>query len=365
MSAVEVGVIVALGLALTGLTVLGLTWMRTVRRPAHEPAHDDPPPRPAPTADADACERALERLVAHAATVTGATATALYSRAEERIGGAVEIASSGDTGGLVGIAAVVLRSGRPALVPDGQPAAAVPVMWRGAQDAALVVTADDAGREFDGADLELLFELAGWCGSALDHRSLHGGSLDSTGSQARALQTAAAVWDGHEARRGDEVAALARDVGARLGLQGSDLGELELAARLHDVGKLRVPGDVLRHRGPLGETAWGRVRMHPTWGAELVSRVPGLEAVAALVSLHHERIDGRGYPHALAADRIPLAARIVAVCDAYAAMRSERPYRPSMPADPALAELRAAAGQFDPVVLDALEDHLARAATYA
>src|SRR4051794_23098666 len=238
---------------------------------------------------------ALERLVCIAVTVTGASEGALYARAGERVGGVADVASYGEAGGPVGIAAVVLRSGRPALGDEARRTAAVPVMWRGAQDAAVVVARE--GRSFDGVDLELLLELACLCGMALDHRSLHGGALDSADSQARALQTAVALWDDHEEWRGDETAALARELGGGLGLTGDELSELELAARLHDVGKLRVPAQVLSRGGPLNRAAWDQVRLHPAWGAELVSRVPGLEAVAALVSLHHERFDGDGYPH--------------------------------------------------------------------
>jgi HD domain len=363
MSGVEIGVVVALGVALAGLAALALTGLRSGRRGA-VPDAPGPPGPPDPDSD-DFRELALERLVSLAATVTGATAAALYGRAEERIGGTAELASTGEAGGLMGIAAVVLRSGRPALVGEGRAAAAVPVMWRGGQDAALVVAADDDRGEFTGTDLELLFEIAGWCGSALDHRSLHGGTLDSTRTQARALETAAAMWDGHEAALGDELATLARGLGEHLGMRGSDLAELALAARLHDVGKLRVPGDVLRRPGPLSRQDWARVRMHPTWSAELVSRVPGLEGVAALISLHHERVDGHGYPHALPAERIPLGARILAVCDAYGALRHERPYRTALSEDEAVAELRGATGQFDPAVVDALEEHLERSPSYA
>src|SRR4051812_13836969 len=200
---------------------------------------------------------ALDRLVSYAVTLTGASSGVLYGRAEERVGGMTEVATCGEAGGLMGIAAVVLRSGRPALAADGAATAAVPVTWRGASDAALIVAGDD-DRSFDGADLELLFEVAGVGGAALAHRSLHGGSLESADAQARALQTAVALWDGHAAHRGDDLAGLARELGVRFGLCGAELSELELATRLHDVGKLRVPGEILERPGPLNEEDWGR-----------------------------------------------------------------------------------------------------------
>jgi HD-GYP domain-containing protein (c-di-GMP phosphodiesterase class II) len=97
------------------------------------------------------------------------------------------------------------------------------------------------------------------------------------------------------------------------------------------------------------------VRNHPVWGADLVADVPGLQAVALIVRHHHERVDGTGYPSGLSGVRIPVASRIMAVCDAYGAMAEPRAY--SGPATPreALAELREQAGsQFDPAVVDAL-----------
>ena len=87
-------------------------------------------------------------------------------------------------------------------------------------------------------------------------------------------------------------------------------------------------------------------------GAEILARVPGLEAVATIVRYHHERWDGAGYPDGLAGARIPLASRIIAVCDSYNAMTSDRPYRRAMSHADALAELHVNAGwQFDPVVV--------------
>ena len=181
---------------------------------------------------------------------------------------------------------------------------------------------------------------------------------DAVVARVHALEAAAARWDGHEPGRGDVLAALARSIGAQLGMSGDELAELALAARLHDVGKLHIPAPVLRRRGPLTESEWALVQTHPARGAEMLRRLPGMGAVAAVVGLHHERMDGQGYPHALEGDRIPLGARILAVCDAYAALTSERPYRPALTADAALAELQDSSGQFDPAVVRVLADQV-------
>ena len=98
------------------------------------------------------------------------------------------------------------------------------------------------------------------------------------------------------------------------------------------------------------------INHHPVWGAELLACVPGIEVVANIVRFHHERWDGAGYPDGLAGERIPLASRIIAACDAYHAMTSDRPYRRAMSAERALGELRANAGsQFDPTVVAQIE----------
>jgi len=152
----------------------------------------------------------------------------------------------------------------------------------------------------------------------------------------------------------DNVAELALAVGRELGLDSDELFQVARAADLHDVGKLAVPDAILNKAGPLDDAEWGFMRQHTIVGDRILSAAPALEPVAKLVRASHERYDGRGYPDRLAGDDIPLGARIVAVCDAYHAMTSDRPYRRAMPAQNALLELRRCAGlQFDPDVVKA------------
>jgi HD-GYP domain-containing protein (c-di-GMP phosphodiesterase class II) len=148
------------------------------------------------------------------------------------------------------------------------------------------------------------------------------------------------------------VAQLARRVGRRLGFGPTELGQLELAAALHDVGKMGLPDAVLLKPGPLDREEWALMRCHPVWGAELIAAAPGLEAVAEIVLTHHERVDGRGYPNGLRGDQTSRGSRVVAVCDAFDAIVSDRPHRPARTRAFALRELRAGAGtQFDPTVV--------------
>jgi two-component system, cell cycle response regulator len=149
------------------------------------------------------------------------------------------------------------------------------------------------------------------------------------------------------------VAELAGNVATGLGLRGERLDETIRAAELHDVGKTAIPDAILNKRGPLEADEWEFIRRHTLIGARILGAAPALRETAKIVRASHERFDGTGYPDRLARDNIPLAARIIAVCDAYDAMTSERPYRPAMSPAQALGELRNCAGtQFDPIVVE-------------
>ena len=151
-----------------------------------------------------------------------------------------------------------------------------------------------------------------------------------------------------------EVVHRAVSIGEAFGLPQEQLEELRLAARLHDVGKLAVPDDVLQKPGPLYPEEWAFIREHTVIGERILAASPGWLGVAAIVRATHERWDGTGYPDGLVGDAIPLASRIVAVCDAFSAMTSPRPYRLPIARDQALEELHAhAATQFDPDVVAA------------
>jgi putative nucleotidyltransferase with HDIG domain len=241
--------------------------------------------------------------------------------------------------------------------------ATAPVSWEGSVRGALAVGTRDPARELGGDDLELLGEVAWLSGAALAGEHRRAELAATVASQVDALATALSVWDGQTRRHSDTVVELARKTGARMGLDPMELLELELAALLHDVGKLRIPRELLHKPGPLSESEERMMRNHAAWGAELVSGVPGLQAVALIVRHHHEWVDGSGYPSRLSGVRIPVASRIMAVCDAYGAMTEGRPYRERRKADDALAELRELAGnQFDPAVVDALEAEVGREA---
>jgi putative nucleotidyltransferase with HDIG domain len=152
------------------------------------------------------------------------------------------------------------------------------------------------------------------------------------------------------------VVALALAVGDALGLDARDRRNLEFAALLHDIGKIRVPDEIINKPGKLTEAEFEIVKRHPVDGQEMLERIGGvLSEVGIIVRHHHERWDGRGYPDRIAGEVIPLAARIICVCDAYSAMTTNRPYRAALPVADAVAELERNSGdQFDPAVVVAL-----------
>jgi two-component system, cell cycle response regulator len=150
-----------------------------------------------------------------------------------------------------------------------------------------------------------------------------------------------------------EVAETALAVGRRMSLLPEELDEMARAAELHDVGKMAIPDEILNKPGPLDHVELGFIRQHTIVGERMLAAAPALNSVARLVRASHENWDGSGYPDGIAGEEIPLASRIIAVCDAFHAMTSERPYAAAVSPDEAVAELRRCAGtHFDPAVVD-------------
>ncbi len=158
-----------------------------------------------------------------------------------------------------------------------------------------------------------------------------------------------------------DVVELVVAVGERLGLAPRARQHVELAALLHDVGKVKMPSELVNKPGPLDEAERALMQTHAIVGEEMLAKIGGLLGeVGHIVRSCHEHWDGRGYPDGLAGERIPLAARIISACDAWSAMTTDRSYRRARSRAEAAAELRSCAGtQFDPQVVEALEAVLA------
>jgi putative nucleotidyltransferase with HDIG domain len=168
------------------------------------------------------------------------------------------------------------------------------------------------------------------------------------------------IRDAGTATHSQTVGRYAESIARELGFSPELVERVRLAGILHDVGKIAVPDAVLRKPGPLTDEEFDQMRPHPEVGAVIVDGAD-LKDVASWVMAHHERPDGRGYPHGLKGDEIPLEARILAVADAYEAMTVDRVYRKALGADEARMELiRCAGSQFDARVVEAFLIVLAR-----
>jgi HD-GYP domain-containing protein (c-di-GMP phosphodiesterase class II) len=144
-------------------------------------------------------------------------------------------------------------------------------------------------------------------------------------------------------------------------MTAEQLDEVARAAELHDVGKVGIPDAILEKPGPLNSDEWRYIRQHTVIGERILSATPALRPVASIVRASHERWDGVGYPDGLRGAEIPLGARIIAVCDAYEAITTDRCYRSGRSPAAARAELvRDAGGQFDPAVVTVFLEELER-----
>ena len=141
-------------------------------------------------------------------------------------------------------------------------------------------------------------------------------------------------------------------VGIELGLDEAVLQNLEVAALLHDLGKIGIPDAILRKPGKLDADEYALMKRHPEYGWLALREIPGIEAAALDILHHHESLDGKGYPAGLKGEEIPIVSRIVCVIDAFDAMVSSRPYRRGLPFEEAVRRLILSSGtQFDPVVV--------------
>jgi putative nucleotidyltransferase with HDIG domain len=159
--------------------------------------------------------------------------------------------------------------------------------------------------------------------------------------------------DAMTARHSAAVARYAREVARLMGLSEREQDLIHTAALLHDIGKFIFPDSILLADRKLTDDEWETVKLHPEQGAKLVRRIEGYGPVADIIISHHERVDGKGYPHGVAGDEIPLGSRIISVADTYDVMTSRDSYRRPVSSEAAIVELRRVSGsQLDPEVVE-------------
>ncbi|HXE57990.1 MAG TPA: HD domain-containing phosphohydrolase [Gemmatimonadales bacterium] len=160
--------------------------------------------------------------------------------------------------------------------------------------------------------------------------------------------------DGYTHGHCERVAAYALQVARALGLDEQEQRTIRLGAYLHDVGKVRVPHEILNKPGPLTREELETMQMHPVWGIELLAGVEFPWDIKPIIRWHHEKYDGSGYPDRLRGDEIPLGAQIIGIVDVYDALTTTRSYRPAMSREAALEQMRACRSWWRPDVFEAL-----------
>lgn len=146
-----------------------------------------------------------------------------------------------------------------------------------------------------------------------------------------------------------ELEELTMEMATKMNLTKDAKRKLLLLSQYHDIGKVRIPKRILLKKAPLTVKEWEVIKSHPEIGFKIAKSIPKLKDIAELILYHHERWDGKGYPHGLKGEEIPLESRIIAILDAYNAMTTNRPYRKAITHKEAISELERHSGtQFDP-----------------
>ncbi len=207
---------------------------------------------------------------------------------------------------------------------------------------------------FDDKDLELFESFANIVAIALENANLYTKLKETFLETALALAEAVEKRDPYTGGHVKRVTEYCLAVAEELKLSKEKKENLELAAILHDIGKIGIDDMILRKPSPLSKEEFEIMKRHPSIGLEILSKVKHLSHIVEGTFSHHEKFDGTGYPKGLKGEEIPLIGRIIAVCDTFDAMTSNRPYRKGLDDTVAIEEIKKQAGsQLDPVVVSA------------
>ncbi len=205
--------------------------------------------------------------------------------------------------------------------------------------------------EFNSVDLKLLNNVGNQCSIFLENAALYNDMQDLFMGVLHALTRSIDAKDAYTRGHSQRVAELSRALAQKIGLADEQCEREYLSGLLHDVGKIGVPEAVLTKPGRLSEDEFAAIKKHPEIGAQILGNIRQLQDIIPGVLYHHERWDGRGYPHGIAGESVPLMGRIIAVADSFDAMSSNRTYRPALPLETVLDEIKRCGGaQFDPAL---------------
>ena len=214
-----------------------------------------------------------------------------------------------------------------------------------------IVAGDKQGedQEVSSVDIKLVSAAASFLGVLLNNAQLLDDKQAMFIGLVKAMTASIDAKDRYTRGHSERVATMAVNLARAMGLSPEDVETIHIAGLVHDVGKIGVPERVLRKPGRLTDDEFEAIKKHPQIGYNILKDIPQLADVLPGVLHHHERWDGRGYPARIAAEEIPLMARILALADSFDAMSSSRTYRPAMPREKVLAEIERCGGsQFDP-----------------
>jgi putative nucleotidyltransferase with HDIG domain len=239
------------------------------------------------------------------------------------------------------------------LSPDAYRMMAVPLM-RQDQVLGALFAFDKAGDDFNTQDSKLLGSIANETAVFLENATLFADARGLMMGLLHSLTSAVDAKDAYTCGHSQRVALFAKEITRQARLPDAFAERVYMAGLLHDVGKIGVPEEVLRKPGKLTDEEFGLMKKHVEIGAKILRDVKQVEDLIPGVLHHHERYDGRGYPHNLSGQSIPLMGRILCVADCFDAMTSNRTYRRALPLEVALMEIRRCSGtQFDPALADA------------
>lgn len=227
-----------------------------------------------------------------------------------------------------------------------------PVLMQGRQ-AGLLIVGDKEGDDpqVSSYETKLLEAASGYLGAFLDNAGLFAEQQAMFVGSLRALSAAIDAKDRYTCGHSERVAHVASELARLAGMDEHTCERVHIGGLLHDVGKIGVPEAVLCKPGRLSDDEFAAIKRHPEIGHRILKDIPRLADILPGVLHHHERWDGRGYPHRLAGEQIPMMARLLAIADTFDAMSSTRSYRPAMPRQDVLAEIGRCAGtQFDPAL---------------